>query len=65
MSVAQEEIPNSFNLAKSVLIEGQQFYKDTELELDINDDYLNRANKYVFNEGTKKYEYEPSYALAP
>ncbi len=63
-SVAQEEIPNSFNLAKSVLIEGQRFYTDGEINIDIDQEYEERSKKYVLNEQTNKYEYDPNYSLA-
>ena len=63
-SVAQEEIPNSFNLAKSVLIEGQRFYTDGEINIDIDADYEKRAKKYVYKESTKKFEYDPNFTMA-
>ncbi len=61
--VAQEEIPNSFNLAKSVLIEGQRFYTDSEVNIDIDKEYENKANKYVYNDKTQKYQYDPNYIM--
>lgn len=64
MSVAQEEEINSFHLAKSMLVEGQKFFKDREEHnLNIDKAYIERMNNYI--EGPNgKWVYKPDLAAA-
>lgn len=48
MGVAEEETINSLNLAKSVLVEGQRYFKEREIgDLHIDDNYMERKARYV------------------